>query len=219
MLYRVTPNNKTTYQGDRESVYDFVGSLSPDNMPLIDALTDAATVITEKYIGQPLGTRQIRMVLARGESELNDAYQKSWLQSGANFGGGMTGTLNQWIEFPCDVQSVQSVMIGSWQTGTEMYLTAGQDYEVDLLTYKPRIMFSYNLFIQDFFYKYKNLVIDFTGGLSEVDGTIPQPIDIAIKYMTKNMFENRGDTSTNPIDNGFKYLVSNYVNPHIAGGS
>lgn len=218
MLYKVTPLDKTVYTGDREAVYDFVGSLSPDNMPLIDALTDTATTITEKYIGQPLGRRQIRMVLARGETELNDLYHKSWLSSGANFGGAMSGTINQWIEFPCDVSSIQSVTVGQWQQDADISLYEGKDYSLDLMSSKPRIMFSYNLYIQDYFYKFKNLIIDFTGGLQEIDGTIPTPIDIAIKYMTKNMFENRGDNSTGPLDTGFKYLVANYVNPHIAGG-
>jgi len=217
MLYNLVPLDKTVYTGDRETVYDHVGSLSPDSMALIDAYTDASTALVEKYVGKPLGKRSIRLVLAKGETEVNDTFFKSWLSSGSGFGGYSLGFINQWLELPCQAESIESVVLGSW-SGPPLHLVEGSDYSTDIFTNKARIMFSFNMFYQNYIYQFKNTVIDFTGGLYEIDGTLPAPIDIAIKCLTKKMFEGRGTDPSELIDNGIKSLLCNYAAPSISGG-
>lgn len=219
MLYSLKTNDVSAYQGDKNALYDYVGAISPDSAVIIDALADTATGIIEKYIGTPLGKRPIRLVISRGEAEVNDGYFRSWQQSGSTFSGGMNGNVNQWIEFPTpDIDSIQSVTIGSWQSTDKIQLVENQDFIMDYDSANPRMMFSYPLFIQDYFYKYKNIIIDYVGGIYDVNGQVPLPIDTAIKYLTKNMFDQRGGQQTNYFDNGYKFLLANYKAPAIAGG-
>lgn len=216
MLYKLTTNDVTKYPGDLADVQDWVASLSPDQIPIINALADAATVFTEKYLGTPIGKRSIRVVIARGESELSDNYARSWLQSGSSWGSCFSGS-NQWTELTTPAESIDAVSIGTWTDCSLIPLMNGTDYTCDLLTKNPRIMFSYNMAMTDYFYRFKNLVIDYTGGLYEVDGSVPSPVMTAIHYMVKGMFENRGDTTFNPIDNGYRYLLSAYKQPDMSG--
>ncbi|MBS1015404.1 phage gp6-like head-tail connector protein [Acetobacter persici] len=216
MLYKLTTNDVTRYPGDIADVQDWVASLSPDQMPIIQGLADAATVITEKYLGTPIGKRSIRLVISRAETELNDNFARAWLQSGTSWGSCFYGS-NQWTEIPTPAECIQSVSVSTWSNCSLIPLINGIDYTTDLLTKNPRIMFSYNMSITDYFYKFKNLVIDYVGGLYEVDGSVPSPILTAIHYLIKGMFENRGDTSFDIMDNGYKYLLSAYKQPDISG--
>lgn len=214
MQYRITCADVTRYPGDRNSVYDFVRSLSPDNMPIIDGLADAATNVMEKYLGSPIGKRQIKLNVARGETELNDAFARSWLSGGFSYGGCIS---NQWIELPTPAESVQNINLGVWGDCQGIDLVDGQDFYLDLTNRFPRIMLSYNIIWQDFFIKYKNLTIDYVGGIYEVDGTIPSPIDTGIKFLVNGMFNNSGDSASILESNGFKFLVDNYRKPSIVG--
>ncbi|GBR17477.1 head-tail connector protein [Gluconobacter frateurii] len=214
MDYRLILDTATTYTGDILELCDFVGSLSPDNEPIIQALADSATAFTEKYIGQPLGKRQLRVVCTRGETELMDTYYRQFLS------GGSFTYLNsqQWLELPCSAESIQNIYLTSWGSQDLSPLVSGTDYDYDLWSRRPRIRLSYNLFISDLFNSYSNLIIDFTGGLYESDGSIPSPVNNAIKFLTKRMFEERGEIPSNLIDNGYVTLLSNYRIPAIVGG-
>lgn len=211
MLYSLQTNDVTKYPGDINDVADFIASLSPDQLPIIQALADTVTLQTEKLLGQPLGKRSCRFVISRGESEVNDAYLRSWLTPSSSF---YNNTINQWINLPCKIESVQGVWITSW-TSEELIPV---DYKIDLFSYKPRITFTLNDLIQDIFNHYNNLIIDFTGGLYEVDGSIPSSVDTAIKLQTKALYENRGDSTVDLKNNGYDYLLAPYKNPEIAGG-
>lgn len=214
MQYRLILYKTTTYPNDILDVCDFVGSLEPDNQPIIQALADSATVFTEKYIGQPLGKRQLRLVCSRGENELMDTYYRNFLSNGSyNYLNS-----NQWLELPCYAESIQNVYLTSWGSQELDELELGSDYDFDLWSAKQRVRLSYNIFINDLFTQYSNLIVDFTGGVYESDGTIPSPIDNAIKFLTKKMFEDRGETQTNLIDNGYNVLLSNYREGVIIGG-
>lgn len=216
MLYSLTTNDVTKYQGDIEDIGDWVASLSPDQLPILQALANASTISTEKYLGQPLGKRQVRFVLSRGETELNDTYFRSWLSSGNAYGNSASFGINQWVKLPCKAESIQGVYISSFGD-EELIPLESSDYSVDLFSKQPRITFSFSRYIQDMFYKYNNLVVDFTGGLYEVDGTIPQPIDIAIKLQVKALFENRGDSTVDLQNNGYQYLLAPYKLNEIVG--
>lgn len=214
MLYRLQANDVSVYPGNYDDLADWIGSLSPDQQMIIESLADTATNIVEKRIGSPLGKRSIRYAASRGESELNDVFNRAWLSSGANFSG--TGNINQWLQLPCMIESIQSVTLTSWGTDP-IQLTNGTDYVINTDQKYPRIVLSYPLYIQDFFYKYSGIIIDFTGGIYEVDGSVPKPLITAINYLTKGMFENRGDGAFDPDDNGFKFLIGPYQLPDIAG--
>lgn len=216
MLYSITTNDVTKYQGDINDVGDWVASLSPDQLPILEALANSITVSTEKYLGQPLGKRQIRFVLSRGETELNDTYYRNWLASGNSYNNSASFGINQWIKLPCKAESIQGVYISTF--GDEGLIPLdSSEYSIDLISKQPRITFSFSQFIQDLFYKYNNLVIDFTGGLYEVDGTIPQSIDTAIKLQVKALFENRGDSTVDLENNGYRWLLAPYKLNEIVG--
>ena len=144
MLYALKTGDVTKYQGDGVALYNYVGSLSPDSIPIIDSMANTATALTEKYLGTPIGKRNIKLVVSRGEAEVNDGYFRSWFQAGASFGGGINGIVNQWIQLPTpNIESIQSITIGSWQTTDKIQLVENQDYTVDFhITCSFRIIFT-----------------------------------------------------------------------------
>ena len=215
MLYSLRTNDVTKYPGDIEALYDYVGSLSPDREATIQMIANANTGVIEKYLGSPLGKRSCRYVISRNASELSDGYHRSWLSTGNAFTSNGIAT-NQWIELPCQIESIQSLTISIWG-GQNQQLIEGVDYYVDLDCKYPKIMLSWDQSILDMFYKYKNMIVDFTGGLYEVDGTVPEPIIMAINNLTKGYFDNPGDSKFDPTDNGMKFLLSNYQVPAIGG--
>lgn len=215
MLYSLVTNDVTKYPGDVNSLIDFVGSAGPYRDAIIEQIGDANTSTIEKYLGTPLGKRSCRFVISRNASELSDGYHNSWLRTGTAFTSNGIST-NQWIELPCHVESIQSVTVSIWG-GEDVVLVEGQDFYADLSCKYPKIMLGWNMSIMDAFYKYKNMIVDFTGGLYEVDGTIPAPILLAINMATKGFFENPGDGAFNPLDNGMNFLLKNYQVPAIGG--
>ena len=212
MLYRFILEDNTKYQGDLENLYDFVGSLSPDNYQLIQSLANAATIKTEKYLGAPIGKRNFTYVITRGETELNDDYVHNWMSSSCFF-----NVASHWIQLYAPVDSIDQVSIGVWG-GDDIILVENNDYYVDLDSNYPRIVLSATLQFQDYFIKYKNIKIKCTGGIHDIDGGIPYNIDTAIKLMTTSLFSNRGEESKDYNENGYRFLLEDYIVSPIGGG-
>ncbi|MBF0892723.1 hypothetical protein HKD28_15125 [Gluconobacter sp. LMG 1744] len=205
----------TKYPGNTDDLIDYVGSAGPDRDPMIIAAGNSVTMAIEKYLGTPIGKRSCRYVVSRNASELSDGYHNSWLRTGTAFTANGIST-NQWIELPCQIESIQSLTVSMWG-GDNIQLQEGIDYHVDTDCKFPKIMLSWNMSIMDMFYKYKNMIVDFTGGLYEVDGTVPEGIIFAINMATKGFFENPGDGAFNPLDNGMNFFLKNYQVPAIGG--
>lgn len=212
MNYRFILNDSTKYQGDVNDLYDFVGSLSPDNYQIIQSLANAATIKTEKYLGAPIGKRSFTYVISRGETDLNDNYVSKTMLSSCYF-----NITSNWIQLYTPVDSITQISLGVWG-GDDIVLTENIDYVIDLDNYYPRIVLSATLQITDFFNKFKNIKIDCVGGLHDEDGNIYSNIDIAIKLMTKALFEDRGTESKDYNTNGYAYLLEDYKVSSLSGG-
>ena len=215
MLYSLRANDVSVYPGNIDDLIDYVGSGGPDRDPIIQQIANANTLSIEKFLGSPLGKRSCRFVISRNANELSDGYHNTWLKTGTAFTATGIST-NQWIELPCQIESIQSVTVSIWG-GDNVELVEGKDFYVDLDCKYPKIMMGWTMSIMDMFYKYKNMIVDFTGGLYEVDGTVPASVILAINMATKGFFENPGDGAFNPMDNGINFLLKNYQVPAIGG--
>ena len=216
MYYRMIKSKPSRYTDDIGDIADFVGSLSPDQEPLLQGLADTAVRNIEAYIGSAITKQSIRLVFTRGESELNDAYAKSWLTSAQGYASYMTGT-NQWIELPCPAESIDAVYLTQWGNSDPIPLVLNQDYTIDTFSKYPRVSLGAGILIQDLFQKYQNVIIDITGGLYDVDGSMLPEIKTAINCYVKDLYENRGDgEARDPLQGTAGYLVRNIKASSIA---
>ncbi|KAB8122228.1 hypothetical protein D3W54_16085 (plasmid) [Komagataeibacter medellinensis] len=186
----------------------FVACIDPAQQPLIASLGQAATNIIEGYLGDYVQQRSVRWILSRGENEKTQAFFASWLSSRSFISYGFNAVAGQWIDFPTAAQSVENVTLGVWGM-SEWPLVIGQDYAVDLMTNPARMSITYNLAVQDYFTNFSHLEVDYTGGIAPA-GSCPQTIQLAIKILTKNLFDNRGTSGTVLFDDAIKGLLVNY---------
>ncbi|GAN84042.1 hypothetical protein [Novacetimonas hansenii] len=185
----------------------FVACLDPNQAPQIAGIATAVTSAVENYLGDFIVQRSIRWTLSRGESEKTEAFFNSWLSARSFISYGFQYVAGQWIDFPTAAQSVQNVTLGVWGQA-DIPLTLGPDYAVDLSTDPCRMSISYNLAMQDLVQNFSHLQVDYTGGIAP-SGQCPTDIELAIKLMTADMFNNRS-SSNGLFSEAAKQLLCNY---------
>ncbi len=101
---------------------------------------------------------------------------------------------NRPLEIPrAPVQSVTAVTIVNTD-GTTNSLVGGTDYTLDALIEPARITMctvTYPTFVQ-------HIEVDFVAGYDAAGATVPDDITMAILMLTAWMYENRGDTTSEP---------------------
>lgn len=208
MLNRISAAPITTNIVTDSDLMAFCACLDPNQLPLLRSLALAATQAVETFLGDFITQRSIRWVCSRGETEKTDVYFRSWLSTRSYVSSGFNGIAGQWLQFPTSAVSVESCQIGIW--GMDPYsLVLGQDYVCDFMTDPARMTFTYNLAVQDYFTNYDHLVVDYTGGIAPA-GSEPEAIKLAIKIITKKLFENRDTEQATIIDKGVDFLLVNY---------
>ncbi|GAA09685.1 hypothetical protein ATPR_2689 [Acetobacter tropicalis NBRC 101654] len=208
MLNRVAAQSITTNIITDQELMQFCACLDPNQLPILRSLALAATQALETYLGDFITQRSIRWVCSRGESEKTDTFFRSWLSARSYISYGYNTIAGQWLQFPTSATSVELCQIGVWGMDS-INLTPKQDYACDFSTDPARITFTYNLAVQDYFSNFDSLIIDYTGGIAP-QGSEPEAIKLAIKIITKKLFENRDTEQTTIIDNGVSFLVDNY---------
>lgn len=208
MLNRVAAQPITTNIVTDQELMQFCACLDPNQLLILRGLALAATQAIETYLGDFITQRSIRWVAARGEGEKTDEFFRSWLSARAMVSVNLNAISGQWVQFPTSAVSIESCNLGVWGQD-DISLVLNRDYVVDLTTDPARLTFSYNSVFSDYFKNYDHMVIDYTGGIAP-QGSEPEPIKLAIKIITKKLFENRDTEQTTIIDNGVSFLVDNY---------
>ena len=163
----------------------------PSALPLLRDLSITAQQWIETYCSNFITQRSIRWVMARGEQEKTDIFFRSFLSTRSYVASGFNTIAGQWVNFPTSAISVESVQIGIWGQPT-IQLVEGQDYAVDLLTDPARLTLTYNLAVQDYFINFDSMVVDYTGGMA-ASGFEPKTVKLAIKMLTKKLYDSRGE--------------------------
>jgi len=209
MLMRLSATPITTCPVATLDLQKYVACLDPNQAGLIASLGLAATQAIENYLGDFIIERSIRWVASRGETERTDGIFRSWLSSRSYVAAGFNCVAGQWYQFPTAANSVQGVTLGVWGMD-DWPLTLGQDYAVDLMSDPAKITFTWNLAVQDMYINFDHMVVDYTGGIAATADAIPQPILIAIKILTKKLFDNRDTSDVDLIDKSIEFLLCNY---------
>lgn len=207
MLNRVSASTYTQPIVTNQELIEFCACLDPNQLGLLTGLALAAQDAVETYLGDFITQRSIRWVAARGESEKTDEFFRSWLSARAMVSVNLNAISGQWVQFPTAATSIESCTLGIWGKD-DVEITLGTDYVVDLTNDPARLTFSYNSVFSDYFNNYDHMVIDYTGGIAP-SGSEPEAIKLAIKIITKKLFDGRSDTGT-LIDDGVEFLLGNY---------
>ena len=154
-------------------------------------LSIAAQEWVEDYCGNFIAQRSIRWVSSRGVQEKTDIFFRSWLSARSYVASGFNTIAGQWINFPTSAISVESIELGVWGQQTWV-LTEGTDYSCDFMNDPARMTLTYNLAVQDYFINFDSIVIDYTGGMAPA-GSEPETVKLAVKMLTKKLFDNRGE--------------------------
>lgn len=114
---------------------------------------------------------------------------------------------NPVLTLPRPATSVASVKIGIWAQSPDTTLTAGTDYNLDLLTSMARLQWITNVFLDP---RRDHIQIVFTTGYGDTRETIPQPILQAIILIATALYTSRGDESPNIYTPAVEALLANY---------